>query len=139
MVMFKKEWTPYRRVIAALHGERPDVIPFTVYEYKVYACTAEREIRNKGLCVVKRITSYTISYPNVNIKSISAINEKGKKMVRTIYSTPYGDLSTFVEPAGFTSWRHEFMFKTPDDYKALLFMLKDAVVEPNYALCSRHC
>jgi len=133
MVMMKKEWTPYRRVMAALHGERPDVIPFTVYEYKVYSCTAERELRNKGMCVVNRIRSYNIYYPNVNIKTINVTDEKGRKMVRTIYTTPYGDLSTLTEPAGFTTWRHEFLFKSPDDYKALLFMLKDAVVEPDYA------
>jgi hypothetical protein len=127
-----KVWTPYQRVMRALHGGTPDITPFTVYENKVYSCTAERELRNNGMCIVNRIRSYQIFYPNVKTSTIDVL-QNGKKMVKTIYSTPYGDLSSLVEPAGYTSWRHECLFKSPDDYKALLFLLRDAVIEPNYA------
>jgi hypothetical protein len=38
---------------------------------------------------------------------------------------------------GFTDWRHEWLFKSPDDYKALLFLIKDTVVEPAYDRVAR--
>ncbi|MDD3927321.1 MAG: hypothetical protein PHT33_11755 [bacterium] len=124
--------TPYKRVMSALRGEKPDKIPFTVYSEKLPQCSVERELRNRGLCPVKRITSYKYYTPNVKETACHYTDEQGRNLIRTVYSTPYGDLSTLVEPAGFTSWVHERMFKTPEDYKALLFMFKDTVVEPDY-------
>jgi len=124
--------TPYKRVMTALRGDRPDKIPFTVYESKIPQCTVERELRNRGLCIVKRINSYKIIHPNVKVESFHFTDEKGRYLIRTVYKTPYGDLSTLDEPAGFTTWHHERMFKSPDDYKALHFMIKDSVVVPDY-------
>lgn len=124
--------TPYRRVIAALRGERTDKIPFTVYESKIPQCSVERDLRNRGLCIVKRINSYRIIRPNVKSESLHYTDEKGRYLIRTVYKTPYGELSTLDEPAGFTSWHHERLFKSADDYKALLFMIKDSVIIPAY-------
>ena len=124
--------TPYRRVITALRGGCPDKTPFTVYESKIPQCAVERELRNRGLCIVKRITSYNIRRPNVKTKSIHYTDEKGRYLIRTIIETPYGELSTLDQPAGFTSWHHERLFKSPDDYNALLFMIKDSMIEPAY-------
>ena len=42
-----------------------------------------------------------------------------------------------TQAAGFTSWRHERMFKTPDDYRALLFLIQDEVYEPCYDVFAR--
>ena len=128
----KSKITPYKRVITALRGGYPDKIPFTVYESKIPQCTVERELRNRGLCIVKRITSYVIKHPNVKTKSMHYTDEKGKYLIRTTYETPYGELSTLDQPAGFTSWHHERLFKSPDDYRALLFMIKDSVIESAY-------
>ena len=43
-----------------------------------------------------------------------------------------GTVDTLSEPAGFTTWTHEKMFKTPDDYKVLLFLITDEVYETDY-------
>jgi hypothetical protein len=59
--------------------------------------------------------------------------EGARQMTRTLYETPVGNLTTLTEAAGFTSWRHERMFKSPDDYKALLYLIQDEVYEPTYA------
>jgi len=124
--------TPRRRVMAALHNEIPDKIPFTSYENMVPRCTIERELRNRGLCIVKRIPSYKILHPNVTVKTYGFTDEKGRDVVRTVYTTPYGDLSKLTQAGNNTTWTHEHMFKTPDDYNALLFYIKDSVVTPNY-------
>lgn len=124
--------TPRRRVMAALHNEIPDKIPFTSYENMVPRCTIERELRNRGLCIVKRIPSYKILHPNVTVKTYGFTDEKGRDVVRTVYTTPHGDLSKLTQAGNNTTWTHEHVFKTPDDYNALLFYIKDSVVKPNY-------
>ena len=124
--------TPRARVEAVLRGGAGDRVPFTIYESKIPQCTAEREMRNRGLCIVKRdVPVYLTHRPNVR-QSRHVYWENGVEMVRTIYETPYGQLSTLDQPVGFTSWHHERMFKGPDDYRALLFLIQDEVYEPTY-------
>jgi len=124
--------TPRERVMAALRGERPEAVPFTVYEEKLPRCVAERKLRERGLCLVRRVRSYRTFRPHVTWREERFEDEEGRALVRTVLSTPHGDLTTLEEPAGFTSWRHEHLFKSPDDYKALLFLIRDTVVEPAY-------
>ncbi len=124
--------TPRRRVMSALGNNVPDKIPFTVYECMIPQCTTERELRNRGLCIVKRIPSYTILRPNVDTKTYGYKDKNGRKLVRTVYTTPYGELDTLSQPGINTTWTLEHMFKTSEDYKRLLFYIKDSVVKPNY-------
>src|SRR5512145_2603267 len=124
--------SPYALVMTALHGGCPRTTPFTVYDEKLPKCARGMELISRGIGIVKRITSYSIYHPNVKVEEISFTDDRGRQMVRCIYSTPHGDLSTLVEPVGFTTWRHEYLFKTPDDYKALLFFIQDSVAQPNY-------
>jgi hypothetical protein len=130
--MYPAKNSPRKRVMSALNGEIPDRIPFTVYECMIPQCTVERQLRDRGLCIVYRMQSYNITHPNVNVKSYHYTDDRGRNMIKTIYSTPVGELSTLTEPASFTSWTYEYMFKTPDDYKALLFMINDSIVKPAY-------
>lgn len=127
-----KNLTPRQRVEIALRGESADKVPFTIYECKIPQCAAEREMRNRGMCIVKRdVPAYRVHQPNV--RSTQQIYwENGRKLVRTVYETPVGTLSSVEEPAGFTTWVHEKLFKSPDDYKALLFFIRDEQYEPNY-------
>ncbi len=124
--------TPRQRVEAVLRGEMPDKIPFTVYESKIPQCDAERRLRNEGLCIVVRtVPVVTSGTPNVTTESRSYA-EKGVWYTRTLYHTPVGDLSTLTRPAGFTSWHVEKLFRRPEDYKPLLFMIRDRQFRPNY-------
>ncbi|MCP4644396.1 MAG: hypothetical protein GY851_28390 [bacterium] len=123
--------TPRERIERVLHGECLKTVPFSIYEYKFPQCAAERALRNRGLCIVHRMGVYHTHRPNVKV-SEAVYREGGKRLVRTTYETPVGTLSTVSEPADFTSWRHEHLFKTPDDYKALLFLIEDEVYEPAY-------
>jgi len=129
--------TPRQRVMTALRGGVPDETPFTIYAGHLPRCTAERELRDRGLCLVERVASYKTHHPNVGYKSDRYTDERGRNMVRATYTTPHGDLSCVWEPAGFTDWRHEWLFKSPADYKALLFFVRDTVVEPDYDAVAR--
>ena len=126
------EPTPRQRVMTALRGGAPDKIPFTIYAGHLPRCTAERELRDRGLCLVERVTSYRVHRPNVGYTEDRFTDERGRKLVRATYTTPHGQLSCAWEPVGFTDWRHEWLFKSPDDYRALLFFIEDCVVEPDY-------
>lgn len=123
--------TPSKRVEQALKGGHSDRVPFTIYESKIPQCAVEREMRNRGLCIVNRVGVYKTHMPNVKVTT-TGYWEGGKHLIRTTYETPCGTLTTLAEPAGFTTWHHEKLFKSPADYKAILFMIKDEVYEPIY-------
>ena len=125
--------TPRQRVEIALHGGVADRVPFTIYESIVPQCAAEREMRNRGLCIVeRRVPVVKRHHPNVKTTSTTAVDDRGRKLVRTVHETPAGTLSTLAEPAGFTNWLHERMFKGPDDYKPMLAYIRDEQYEPCY-------
>jgi hypothetical protein len=124
--------TPRELVLTALRGGHGPRVPFTMYECMIPQCADERAMRNRGLCIVQRWPQvYTTHRPNV--KATQTVRwEGGKRLVRTVYETPVGSVWTLEEPAGFTVWHHEKMFKGPQDYAALEFMIRDEVYEPNY-------
>jgi hypothetical protein len=128
--------TPRKRIEIALKGGHSDCVPFTIYESKIPQCAAEREMRNRGLGIVNRVSVFTTGMPNVKVTSRTSC-ENGHTMIRAFYETPKGTLATLTEPAGFTSWSHEKLFKSPEDYKAILFMIKDEVYEPTYDSVAR--
>ena len=60
--------TPREQVERVLSGERVLRVPFTVYECMIPQCTAEREMRNDGLCIVKRdVPVFKTHRPNVKV------------------------------------------------------------------------
>jgi hypothetical protein len=124
--------TPSERVYSVLlHGEMPDKVPFTVYECMLQGFPYEKEILDMGACIAKRISSAAIHYPNIKFSSRS-VKKDGADHIEHIIRTPYGDLTMLTQPAGFTSWTMEHMFKTPDDYKKLAFFYGDMVITENY-------
>jgi hypothetical protein len=83
------------------------------------------------MCILNRKSVFRTHRPNVKVTQ-HTYWESGKQLVRTVYETPVGSVSTLVEPVGFTTWRHERMFKRPEDYEVILFLLKDEREEPCY-------
>ena len=124
--------TPRQAVETALHGGFSGKIPFTIYASKLPRCRLERDLRNRGLCPVeRRVPVVSAVSPNVKIRQ-STSSETGKTLVTTVYETPVGSVQTVTEPAGFISWMHEKMFKTPDDYKVIQFIVEDEQYRPCY-------
>ena len=125
------ELSPRQRVERALRGGHSDRVPFTIYECMIPQTVAERRMRNRGMCIARREPVFKAHHPNVEITQHVYWHGE-KKRIRTVWQTPKGELSTLVEPTGFTSWVHEKMFKTLDDYKAMLFLIQDECYEPDY-------
>ncbi len=128
----KGKLTPRERVERALRFEDVDHVPFTVYECMIPQCEAERIMRNEGLCIHQRTPSpYTSRSPGITSESYTFV-ENGRMRTRTIIHTPEGDLTEVREPAGFTSWHVEKLFKRPEDYKPLIAMINAQQYLPNY-------
>ena len=124
--------TPRERVEAVLLKRGADRIPFTVYEYKIPQCEVERKLRNEGLCIVNRgVGVFRAESPDVAVRS-STYYENGVFKSRQDIHTPAGDLFTVSIPAGFTSWQEQKLFKSPDDYKAIEFMIRNRRYFPDY-------
>ncbi len=124
--------TPRTRVERALNGGHSDVVPFTFYEAFVQTSQTERELRNRGMCVVNRLPVVKTHRPNVKVTQ--QVHWEGeRKLTRTRYETPVGELSTLAEDGGFTVWWHELLLKRPEDYAVIRFFLRDEVYEPAYA------
>ena len=128
--------TPRKRVEAILRGDLPDKVPLTMYECMIPQCTAERRLRNDGMCIVFRTSVFKTHTPNIKRRSENfAIDGVGH--VRSIVETPAGTLSEIGRPAGFTTWHIERLFKGPEDYKPLKAMVQDQRFEENYAAYSQ--
>lgn len=129
--------TPRERVLKALRKEPLGTVPFTVYESLLPQCAVERELRNRGLCIVQRqVPVFTTARPEVSTTQ-ETYQDGGRKFTRTVHETPCGTLSALSEHAGFTNWIHERLFKSPGDYPAILAYLKSEQYAPCYEEFSR--
>lgn len=124
--------TPRARVEQALRGGRGDRVPFTVYECMIPPCAAERELRNRGCCIVRRLPVFHTHRPNVRTtEQVHWVGER--KFTRTVHETKHGTVSSLAEDGGFTSWRHDYLLKRPEDYAAIRCFLSDELYESAYA------
>jgi len=124
--------TPRKRVETILRGDLPDKVPLTMYECMIPQCAAERRLRNDGLCIVYRTSVFRTHTPDVKRRS-EHFDIDGVPYVRAIIETPVGSLSEVSRPAGFTSWRVEKLFKRPEDYRVLKFLVQNQHFEEDYA------
>ena len=91
-----------------------------------------QQLHDEGICIVNRQRPVVRTRtPNVTTKT-QTYAEEGTTYSRTDIHTPVGDLHSIGRPAGFTTWRVEMLFKQPEDYKPLLFMVQDAQYETCY-------
>ena len=123
--------SPKRRVEIALAGRTADKVPFTSYE-KHFPLSLESALRARGFCVCVRRSVMRSHRPNVK-SGHEEWEEGGRRMIRTWQETPVGSVSSLTERAGISRRVIEYVFKTPEDFKTLLFIIQDEQFEPDYA------
>lgn len=136
--------TSRERLLAALHGELPDRLPWAP-EFNIVFCERIlREIpgpepapediyieacrRMRAECFL-RVDAVEVSYPNVRITEA----REGDEITRT-YETPAGTLcarSRFLPEIG-TDMEYQHMVRTVEDVRAYRAMYEDAVYTPRY-------
>ncbi len=86
--------TPRERVEAALLGRQADKVPFTTYYNKIFLSEMERDLRNKGLCIIEhRIPVFAVESPDVSEETIHYRDEDGIMRIKKVMQTPKGTLS----------------------------------------------
>lgn len=139
------------RIMAALHHEEPDVIPFTVIlSLQLYGFSeANRKLMNIGLGLEDELSvqAHKVISPHVkmevtheygNVTSWSRMDLytilNKPHLVRTTYTTPVGSISTTARWGGFAPWFTEggYMINDLPDYEVIKFMVEDTEYSPNY-------
>ena len=127
--------TPAQRAKTVYRGEKPDRIPFTVYESKVVGKPYEQEVRANDVCLLRRIVSGQIMTPHVKKKQQTSLTPEGHRRSQTFLETPYGTLRSATEVADKldidTSWNKERLFKSAEDYRKLMFYFQDMTIVKN--------
>ncbi len=127
-------WTPRARIRAALRGELPDRVPFSVYWLFFPRGDVERRLRNEGLAIVERVPVYRVEMPCCRIIREECFVEGVRTLVETV-RTPVGEVQArqVLDPAYGTSWwTRDHYVKRPEDYRVLEFMVQDTRYVPNY-------
>lgn len=132
---------PRERILTLLNGSMPDKLPFFHTDHHLLRGETERVAHNRGLGVIVYRPCHVEFTPNVEVTT----RHQSNSLIRT-YKTPVGSLSEVVSigigygMAGyaFRDWRgvipatSEFLVKSPDDYRALKFIVEDIHYEPYY-------
>lgn len=120
-------------ILAGLHGNSPQRVPWNIHHVLLQRGTFEREMRNAGLGVVqKSVSAYQSVAPHVSVEEQQAW-ENGAKAFYITHHTPLGDLQSkkVIGPDG-SLWRKEHAVKGIDDSRVLQFIIEDTVYYPNY-------
>lgn len=132
------------RIMATLHKERVDRMPFFSYWRHLTLGQVEREVRNRGmgLCYVR--PCYIASMPHVETVERSDTTT-GEATSVIEYHTSLGTVTeTWKKEAGVGSYkrrygwrgvmprRAEYLIKKPEDYDIVKFMVEDTRYQPYY-------
>ncbi len=124
------------RIGAIFDGELVDTIPFALKGWRIPKCEMEETLRREGMCIIDSAGVYRSVSPNIKTES-ETFEKDGFIYQRTITRTPKGDLTSMSKRVPSpktegTSWRAEMMFKGPEDYDAVEFVMRDRQYSPNY-------
>jgi hypothetical protein len=119
------------RILAALHHQHPDFIPWTIYQELLPEGKFAQELMCKGLAVdVCWASVCNITRPNVKVVE----STEGRTIYRK-YITPIGSLTsvhrlTALRPDLETTWTVEYPVKDISDYDVAEFIVKDQEFVP---------
>jgi len=124
------------RIEAVFEGKFVDTVPFALKGWRIPKCEMERTLLKEGMCIIGSSSVYKSVSPNIKTET-QTFNKDGAVYQKTTIKTPKGDLSSLTKrvPSAkteSTAWRMEMMFKSPKDYDAVEFMIRDRRYSPNY-------
>ena len=113
------------RVEAYWSRQRPDVIPYAIYEWLCPDEPAMAEMLAAGLGIIRHVSCYSESATNVDFDE-STYEEDGLTVMRRTYTTPVGSIYETWR----NGWQDECMLKGPGDYRVMTYVAEHTVVEP---------
>jgi hypothetical protein len=124
------------KIEAIFDGKFVDAVPFALKGWRIPRNEMAEILLKEGMCIVDSAGVYNSTSPNIKTESQS-FQKDGMTYHRTIIKTPEGNLSYMTKhipspQVESTSWREEMMFKGPEDYEAVEFMIRDRQYSPSY-------
>ena len=119
------------RLEAFWAGERPDVIPFTIYQNEWRHTQDDpswQSLYEKGLGVTWHLRSTKDIWPGGVEMRDEAATEDGKKLMKRVISTPVGEVYELYDD----EWRQKHFLETAEDYAVLTYLAKNLHIEPCY-------
>jgi hypothetical protein len=125
--------THRQRILAALHGEPTDHVPFTIYEWKIPWGYDKRKLIERGLGMLRRFAGWRAEYPHCEWR-MQTYYQDGVKYEREFWRTPKGEVTALFMPDQTCNVRKqvEFWIKGEADYEPLIYWALDAVLSPAY-------
>lgn len=124
------------KIRAVFEGKFVDRVPFALKGWRIPKCEMERILLKEGMCIIDSRGVYKSVSPNVETES-QTFEKNGAVYHKTTIKTAKGELSSLTKriPSAkteSTSWRVEMMFKSPEDYDVVEFVMTDRQYSPNY-------
>jgi len=107
-------------------GDRPDQIPYALYEWLAPDDPACDEMIANGLGLIRHVYCYTEAAQDVEIDE-ATYDEGGFTVLRRTYTTPLGS----IHETWRNGWQGECLLKGVDDYRVMTFIIEHTVVQPN--------
>ena len=112
-------------------GERPDVIPFTIYQNEwrhTQDDPAWQELYEKGLGVTWHLRTTKEIWPSGVEFWDDTVTENGKTLLKRVISTPVGEVYELYDE----DWRQKHFLETTEDYAVMTYLAKNLEIEPCY-------
>jgi len=118
------------RLEAFWAGERPDQIPFTIYQNEWRHTSSDpawQPMFENGLGVTWYLQPFGVETKNVEIEDDDYV-EEGRQMHRQTQRTPVGEVfATWVE-----GWHRKYFLETPEDYRVMTYIVENTEITPQY-------
>jgi hypothetical protein len=117
--------TPRERVLTVLAGEKPDRVPFIIWDTKLPTPEIEARLLELGACIIVKSTVWDSRLDGVDVRREPLpANADGHARTRTVYRTAAGEVSEVHSNMPGTSWLEKHLFESPADYDALEALLR---------------
>ncbi len=112
-------------------GERPDVIPFTIYQNEwrhTQNDPAWQGLYEKGLGVTWHLRTTKEIWPKDVAFRDEKITQNGKTLLKRSIVTPIGAIYELYDD----DWRQKHYLETAEDYAVMTYLAKNMEILPNY-------
>ena len=118
------------RIEAFWSGERPDRIPYTIYQNEwrhTAADPAWQGLYEKGLGVTWNLPTFQEQLQNVEVDEKS-YTENGRIKLRRTLRTPVGEIfETYID-----GWHDKYYLETAQDYAVMTYITQNIEIQPAY-------
>lgn len=112
-------------------GERPDVIPFTIYQNEwrhTQHDPAWQSLYEKGLGVTWHLPTFREVWPKDVEQRDESVTQNGKTLRKRLITTPVGEIFELYED----DWRQKHFLESAQDYAVMTYLAKNLEIVPTY-------